>query len=133
MKCKEFGKAYGVTPMQVGRIRKKFYPGHNGGELSEDEIAMLTSYFDNLLDLQVRKELEEVVKPQFVDGIISYIRVGQARAEVFLKGKGERVLAHLAYRATNDMLRKPIKLEVIEYEGKKYYRDARLAGRAWQN
>lgn len=131
MKCKDLAAEYEVSPMQVGRMRKKFFPDHKGGDLSDEEIDVLTEYYEELTSLETRNEIEESIKPVFVDGQISYVKEGYRRAEVFIPSQSRRVIAILPYKATKQMERKFIKLEEIEYNGEKFYRDATLAGRAW--
>lgn len=132
MYCKDIAKKYDVTAMQVGRLRKKFFPDHDGGKLTNAEVEVLVDYFEGLDDLSERKKVEEAVKPKFVDGVITYIREGQRRAEVRTKPNLDRVIALLPSPARKDMLLKPIKLEEVEYEDEKFYRCATLAGRAWK-
>jgi len=133
MKCKDIAIKYEVTPMQVGRTRKRFFPDHKGGELSDEEVAVLTEYYEGMEELDERQAMEEAVKPQFVDAMITFVKEGQRRVEVHLRESKERAIALLPYPARKDMVLKPIKLEQIEYNGDLYYRDAALAGRAWKS
>lgn len=131
MKCKDIANKYDVTPMQVGRLRKRFFPD-GGGDLTEEEVATLTEYYESLDDLEERQAMEEAVKPKFVDAMVTFVKEGQRRVEVHLRDSKERAIALIPYAARRDMLLRPIKLEEIEYDGTKYYRDATLAGRAWK-
>ena len=133
MKCKEIAQKYGVTAMQVGQRRKQFFPDTMGGDLTEEEVAVVTEYYESLDDLEERNAMEEAVKPKFVDGMITFIKEGQRRAEVHLRESKDRVIALMPMPCTKAMLLKPVKLEEIEYNDVKYYRDASLAGRAWKS
>ena len=42
MKCKELAAEYGVTPMQVGRLRKRFAPEETG-DVSIETAALIRS------------------------------------------------------------------------------------------
>jgi hypothetical protein len=131
MKCKELGNKYDVSPTQVGKLRKRLFPD-GGGDLTAEEVEVLSEYFENLESLEERKAMEAAIQPHFVDAIITYIREGQRRAEVRVQPDNDRAIALLSCKATKRMLLKPIKLEEIEYEDEKFYRCAKLAGRAWQ-
>ena len=133
MRCKNIAIKYEVTPMQVGRTRKRFFPDHNGGELSQEEVAVLTEYYEGMEELDERKAMEEAIKPQFVDAIITFVKEGKRQVEVHLRESKKRAIALLPYPARKDMVLKPVKLEEIEYNGQRYYRDASLAGRAWKS
>lgn len=131
MKCKELGKKYDITAMQVGRTRKRFFPEHNGGELNDEEIDVLSEYFDGLTEIDERKAMEEAVKPKFVDATITYVKVGQRRVECHIRESKKRVIALMPSSGRKEMILRNIKLEEVEYEGDKFYRCATLAGRAW--
>ena len=133
MKPKEIAQKYDVTPMQVGRLRKRFFPESKGGDLTEDEVAVVTEYYESLDDISEREAMEEAVKPTFVDGTITYVKEGQRRCEVHLRETKERVIVLMPYACNKQMILKSIKVEEVEYNGQKYYRDASLAGRAWKS
>ena len=133
MKCKDVAQKYDVTPMQVGRLRKRFFPDTEGGDLNEEETAVVCEYYESLDELEERNQMEEAVKPKFVDGNIIYVKEGLRRAEVHLRDTNERVIALMPMVCTKAMLRKPVTLEEVEYKNVKYYRDASLAGRAWKS
>jgi hypothetical protein len=133
MRCKELASEYNVTPMQVGRLRKKACPDEDG-DLSPESEAFIRAYLDDLLDIDVRTELEEVVKPQFVESICSYAQAGRSEVECKMKDDDgiKTVCALVPFKS--DIIRmvgRPMKLEVIEYKDVKYYRHASLAGKAW--
>lgn len=133
MKCKELASEYNVTPMQVGRLRKKACPEEDG-DLSPESEAFIRAYLDDLLQVDVRKELEEAIKPQFVDAVCSYVQAGRSEVECKIKGDTciETVCALVPFKSdVMRMVGRPMKLEVIEYKDVKYYRHASLAGKAW--
>jgi hypothetical protein len=135
MKCKELAAEYGVTPMQVGRLRKQFAPEETG-DVSVETAALIRNYYDDLETVEMRKEMEEIVKPQFVDSMCSYAQSGRNEVECKIREGDEiRTVRSLIPFMTDPMhLRgKPMKLEVIEYKSVKYYRHASLAGKAWSN
>ena len=133
MKCKELASKYNVTPMQVGRLRKKLFPDEEG-DLSAQAVSVMSEYFDDLLELDVRQEIEELVKPQFVDSMCSYAQEGRQEVECKINGENgvETVRALIPHFGTPmHSVGKPMRLEVIEYKEVKYYRHASLAGKAW--
>jgi len=135
MKCKELAAEYGVTPMQVGRLRKQFAPEETG-DVSVETAALIRNYYDDLETVEMRKEMEEIVKPQFVDSICSYAQSGRNEVECKIREGDEirTVRALIPFLSDPMHLRgKPMKLEVIEYKSVKYYRHASLAGKAWSN
>ena len=135
MKCKELAAEYGVTPMQVGRLRKRFAPDESG-DLSRDTVCLIREYYDDLEQVDARKEMEEAVKPQFVEAICSYSQKGRSEIECKIREDDNIFTVRALIPFTTDplLLRgKMMKLEVIEYKDVKYYRHASLAGRAWGN
>ena len=135
MKCKELAAEYGVTPMQVGRLRKQFAPEETG-DVSVETAALIRNYYDDLETVEMRKEMEEIVKPQFVDSICSYAQSGRNEVECKIREGDEirTVRALIPFLSDPMHLRgKPMTLEVIEYKSVKYYRHASLAGKAWSN
>lgn len=132
MKASELAQKYGVTAMQVGRRRKQFFPDGKG-PLNDEEVEVLSSYYESLDDYAERKDMEEAVKPKFVDGMITFVKEGQRRCEVHLIDSRERVIALMPFAMKKEMVLRPVKLEEIEYEEEKFYRDASLAGRAWKS
>ena len=135
MKCKELAAEYGVTPMQVGRLRKQFAPEETG-DVTPETAEMIRNYFEEMEDIDTRKEMEEAVKPQFVDSICSYAQSGRNEVECKIRedDKIHTVRALIPFLSDPMQLRgKPMKLEVIEYKDVKYYRHASLAGKAWSN
>lgn len=135
MKCKELAETYGVTPMSIGRLRRRFAPDEEG-DLSEATVEFIRIYFEELESDDNVKEMEELVKPQFVDSICSYTQEGRREVECKFQGEDgiETVLALIPYTTASHGLRgKPMKLEVIEHNDVKYYRHASLAGKAWSN
>jgi hypothetical protein len=135
MKCKELAAEYGVTPMQVGRLRKQFAPEETG-DVSVETAALIRNYYDDLETVEMRKEMEEIVKPQFVDSMCSYAQSGRNEVECKIREGDEirTVRALIPFLSDPMHLRgKPMKLEVIEYKSVKYYRHASLAGKAWSN
>ena len=134
MKPKELGEKYGVTAMQVGKLRKKFFPDHKGGELNEEEIDVIANYLEDLDDIETRKDMEEAVKPQIVEGFVSYAKKGKRLVECKIRRDGEIVTVRALVPMKTDpsrILFKRIPLEVIEYKDKHYYRHASLANVAW--
>jgi len=135
MKCKELAAEYGVTPMQVGRLRKQFAPDETG-DIAAGTVELIRSYYDELEGVDTRKEMEEAVKPQFVDSICSYAQEGRNEVECrIMTDDGIEIIRALIPFTTNPLLLtfKPMKLEVIDYKGVEYYRHASLAGKAWSN
>jgi hypothetical protein len=135
MKCKELAAEYGVTPMQVGRLRKQFAPEETG-DVSVETAALIRNYYDDLETVEMRKEMEEIVKPQFVDSICSYAQSGRNEVECKIRDEGKIQTVRALIPFLSDPMHlsgKPMKLEVIEYKSVKYYRHASLAGKAWSN
>lgn len=135
MKCKELAIQHRVTAMQIGKLRKQFAPDETG-DVSPETASLIHSYFDELEDIDTRKEMEEAVKPQFVDSICSYAQEGRNEVECKLKinGKIHTVRSLIPFMDDPMQLRgKAMRLEVIEYKGVEYYRHASLAGKAWSN
>jgi len=133
MKCKTLATECGVTAMQIGRLRKQFAPNEEG-DLSDDSIEFIRDYFE-IQDSEAA-EMQEAVKPQFVDSVCSYTQEGRHEVECkFLTDDGVQVVrALIPYTTASSHLQgKPMKLEVIEYKGVKYYRHASLAGKAWSH
>lgn len=133
MKCKTLAKEYGVTAMQVGRLRKQFAPDESG-DLSAESVEFVRSYFEELQSDEVAKEMEEAVKPQFVDSVCSYTQEGRHEVECKIQGEGgiETVRALIPFSSNVSTLQgRPMRLEVIDFEGVMYYRHASLAGKAW--
>ena len=121
--------------MQVGRLRKQFAPEETG-DVSVETAALIRNYYDDLETVEMRKEMEEIVKPQFVDSICSYAQSGRNEVECKIREGDEirTVRALIPFLSDPMHLRgKPMKLEVIEYKSVKYYRHASLAGKAWSN
>ena len=134
MKCKDIAHKYHVTPMQVGRLRKKLNPDNKGGELSEEEVEALSYYYDELESLPEREELEKSVESETVDGYCTYVQAGRREVECKIRSGGEieSVVALIPSSVSPEWcLNKPMKLEVIEYRGKKFYRHVALANHAW--
>ncbi len=132
MKPKELAKEYGVTAMQVGKRRKSFFPDTEGGDLTKEEIAVLREYYEGLDDLEERKAMEDVVKPRYVEGVITYTKPNCRRVEVRLLPNYERIIALMHTPHCKQFLMKKTKFEVIEDERGKHYRHESLSGRAWQ-
>jgi hypothetical protein len=135
MKCKTLAIECGVTAMQIGRLRKQFAPNEEG-DLSEDSIEFIRGYFSELSSDNVAAEMQEAVRPQFVDSVCSYTQEGRHEVECkFLTDDGVQVVrALIPYTTASSQLQgKPMKLEVIEYKDVKYYRHASLAGKAWSH
>ena len=135
MKCKDLAEQFGVTPMQIGRLRKQFAPEETG-DVSSETFEMIKDYFDEMRSEETVKAIEELVKPQFVDSICSYAQSGRNEVECKIKANGaiETVRVLIPFNSNPLTLRgKPMKLEVIEYKDVKYYRHASLAGKAWLN
>lgn len=135
MKCKTLAIEYKVLPMQIGRLRKKFAPNETG-DISLESEALIREYFAELETTETRTEMEEAVKPQFVDSMCSYAQDGRNEVECKIQTEyGIQTVRSLIPFASNPMLLrgKPMKLEVIEYKDVKYYRHASLAGKAWSN
>lgn len=135
MKCKDIANEYNVTAMQVGRIRKKFFPDHAGGDLNPDEVEALTAYFEASTDIDERNSMEEAVKPKFIEGFVSYAQKGHRLVECKIRGIDGIETVHALIPNGQDpvtILRKAIKLEYIEKsDGTKRYRHASLANYAW--
>ena len=136
MKPKELAQELGVTPMRIGRLRKQLFPDATAGTALTDEQAAAIREAMGILDSQeVRQEIEEAVKPVFVDAFIAYGKNDGREAECGIRsedGTYRIVIALMPHKMKlEDNKFKPVKLEEIEYEGKQYYRHASLAGRAW--
>ena len=135
MKCKTLAKECNVTAMQIGRMRKQFAPNEIG-DLSEDSVEFIRSYFRELESDETAAEMQEALKPQFVDSVCSYTQEGRHEVECkFMDGKEIRIVrALIPYASASSQLQgKPMRLEVIDHEGVKYYRHASLAGKAWSH
>lgn len=133
MTAKDLGLELKQTASMIGRTRKRLC-GTSGGDISEEEVDILKEYFNTIESKETRKELEELVKPQFVFGIVTYVRDNHRRVEVRIKPNLERAVALMPIGIDlKKLILKTIKLEVIDYEGVRYYRSEFLSGRAWKN
>lgn len=136
MKCKDLAQKYGVTAMQVGRRRKQFFPDGDG-DLTEEEVDVLTEYYESLEDIDTRKEIEEAIQPQFVEGMVCYVPKSTATSHVQCRVRGEDGKIITVPALMPRLERKPIvgtrlKLEVIELDtGVKRYRHASLTNISW--
>ena len=133
MKCKTLAEEYGVTAMSIGRLRKQFAPDESG-DLSAESVEFIRSYFNELQSDEATKEMEEAVKPKFVDSICSYTQEGRHEEECKLKEDGEIITVRALIPFSSNVAGyrgRPMRLEVIDCEGVKYYRHASLAGKAW--
>ena len=133
MKCKTLAEEYGVTAMSIGRLRKQFAPDESG-DLSAESVEFVRVYFAELQSDETTKEMEEAIKPQFVDSVCSYTQEGRHEVECKMREDGEiiTVRALIPFSKNVSMYQgKPMSLEVIDCEGIKYYRHASLAGMAW--
>ncbi|RLC69133.1 MAG: hypothetical protein DRH97_00850 [Chloroflexi bacterium] len=133
MKCKTLAEEYGVTAMSIGRLRKQFAPDESG-DLSAESVEFIRSYFAELQSDEVTKEMEEAVKPQFVDSVCSYTQEGRHEVECKLREDGDIITVRALIPFSSNVAGyqgRPMRLEVIDYEGVKYYRHASLAGMAW--
>jgi len=133
MKCKEMAQAHNVTAMQIGRLRKQFAPDEEG-ELSDQSIEFINTYFDELRSDESLAEMVESVKPAFVDSVCSYTQEGRHEVECKIQSDGgiKTVRALIPFSQKTEHLRgKPMRLEVIEFNDVEYYRHATLAGKAW--
>ena len=138
MKCKELGKELDVTPMRIGRIRKQLFPeATSGTDLDEMEVGAIREAFGILESVEVRREMEEAVKPTIIDAYVSMAKAGLREIECAIiqeDGSYKRVKALMPMNVDfSTQIRKPVKLEVIEFEGDDFYRHATLSGRAWGN
>ena len=119
--------------MSIGRLRKQFAPDEEG-ELSAESVEFIRSYFTELQSDETAKEMEEVVKPQFVDSVCSYTQEGRQEVECKIAGDGKitTVRALIPFSKDVSIFRnRPMRLEVIDCHGILYYRHASLAGKAW--
>ncbi len=133
MKCKTLAEEYGVTAMQIGRRRKQFAPDESG-DLSAESVEFIRAYFTELQSDETAKDIEEAIKPQFVDSVCSYTQEGRHEAECKLREGGKIVTVRVLIPFSKDVSiyqGRPMRLEVIDCEGVKYYRHASLAGMAW--
>jgi len=133
MKCKDLAEEYGVTAMSIGRLRKQFAPDESG-DLSSESEEFIRAYFDEQQSDEVVKEIEEAVKPQFVDSVCSYTQEGRYEVECKIKDENgiKTVRALIPFSSNVSSFQgQPMRLEVIEYRGVEYYRHASLAGSAW--
>ena len=135
MRCKDIADEYAVTAMQVGRLRKRLFPDHKGGELSEDEINAITEYYESLEDIDTRKEMEKAVESRYVIGYVSYVQRGRREVECRIRGANNSIETIYALIPTGvdpaSILGTTIKLETIDHNDKQYYRHASLANVAW--
>jgi hypothetical protein len=133
MKCKTLAEEYGVTAMSIGRLRKQFAPDESG-DLSAESEEFIRAYFAELESDEVVKEIEEAVKPQFVDSICSYTQEGRHEVECKIRNEDgiDTIRALIPFtKNVSTYQGQPMRLEVIEYDGVKYYRHASLSGMAW--
>lgn len=135
MKCKELAAEYNVTPMQVGRLRKRLFHDCEGSEVTDEQALAIREYFDESID--ERESMSELVKPRFVDAFCTYAQKGRQEVECEIRiseGQVEKVRALIPFKADSMTLHfRPMRLEVIEYEGEKFYRHESLAGKAWDS
>ena len=133
MKCKDLAKELDITAMHVGRIRSTLFPGEKG-DLTEEQAQAVREFLNETDSQEARKEMEEAVKPVFRNAIVAYAVAGKRRVEARLLPSMERILVLMPLNVDGTRyLRKPIKVEEVEHNGKKHYRHASLAGRAWKS
>ena len=133
MKCKTLAQEYSVTAMSIGRLRKQFAPDESG-DLSAESVEFIRSYFTEVEGDEAKVEMEEAVKPQFVDSVCSYTQEGRHEVECKMKEDGEIITVRALIPFSSNVAAfqgRPMRLEVIDCEGVKYYRHASLAGMAW--
>lgn len=138
MKCNDIAKEFGITSMTVGRKRKVLFPKSIAGtDLTPIEAAALRQYYEELDSLECRKELEELVKPKFVDAYIGYIpktgRHVMCKTRLVDGTLSEPIVALMPFNFKAKVADR-VRLEYVERDdGVKQYRHEYLAGRAWGN
>jgi hypothetical protein len=130
MKCKDLAKELGITPMHVGRLRKKIAP-HETDELSDDTCRAIRL---------IIADVEEVAEQEVAPAITSE----RVRARVMSKGHGrfvlcgiyatsKRVVAMMPTGTPLDhLIGQDIWLEEIEFNNENYYRHISLANRTFE-
>jgi len=122
--------------MSIGRLRKQFAPDESG-DLSAESVEFIRSYFTELQADDTAKEMEEAeeaVKPKFIDSVCSYTQEGRHEVECKLREDGDIITVRALIPFSSNVegyQGRPMRLEVIDYDGVKYYRHASLAGMAW--
>lgn len=123
--------------MTVGRKRKKLFPdAAPSSELSPTEAAVLRKYYEELDSVECRKELEELVKPKFVEAHIGFIPKSGRHIMCKIKNEdgsfGEPIIAMMPFNF-NGKKADRVRLEYVERsDGVVQYRHEFLAGRAWR-
>lgn len=127
--AEELGKHY----LHIGKIRKYLFPDGDPKNITDDEAEVIREYVNGVEEKSFRQELEEAVKPQYVNAVVVYQKEGNRFCECALEETKERVVAWMPadYAEKNKILSR-VKLETIEHNGKRYYRHSGFSAKAWE-
>jgi len=134
MKPKDLAKELNITPMHVGRLRKQIFPDAPKGDLTSEQVEAIRELIDETESQEARKEMEVALEPVIKNAIVEIAKENNRRVQARLLPDMERIMVLMPMGCDpKRFLRKPIKVEEIEYNDEKYYRHESLAGRVWKS
>ena len=120
--------------MHVGRIRKKLFPDSERGELTDEQVSAIREFIDETESQEARKEMEAAVEPVIRNAVVEIAKENNRRVQARLLPDMNRIMVLMPMGCDNRrFVRKPIKVEEVEYKDEKHYRHASLAGRVWKS
>jgi hypothetical protein len=129
MSFKQIAEEFGVTPMYVGRLRKKLFP--DSEELDEDMIKDLRIYLASIESS--KEEVKEVLKPELVLAQLdSYAPWRKGVAMFMLLKERKKVWALVPRDMEMERLKgRNTQLERIVCNDKEYYRHASITAKVF--
>ena len=130
MKCKELAKEYGVTPMRIGKIRRKQWD-RASGDLTEEQVEYVRSELErqNRTDIPV-----EEFEPKEVRVVVTHPGYLPRYVECMEKGRPGRfhLLLPFGVSKSNFPQGKTVKAIFVNENGKHIYIHASLARKGWE-
>ena len=134
MKPSKLAKKLDITPMHVGRLRKQLFPNAPKGDLTDEQAQAIREFIDETESQESRKEMEEALQPVIKNAIVEIAKDNNRRVQAKLLPDMTKIMVLMPMGCDpRRFLRKPIKVEEVEYQDEKYYRHASLAGRVWKS
>ena len=126
---KELAEEFNVTPMYLGRLRRKLFP--QSMEWQDDMEHDMRVYLAEMQEAKAdiaKSLLPRIIKAIMVDKVparpqVALFMLHETREKVWALVPKDLCLARMKGKIT--------KLEEVEYEGKRYFRHATLAGRVF--
>ena len=89
MKCKTLAEQYGVTAMQHRTATQAVRTRRVGGLIGRISRSSFEPTSRNFNQTRQLREMEEAIKPQFVDSVCSYTQEGRHEVECKLREDGD--------------------------------------------